>query len=41
MMDLMIHDSLEPVLTSSGFAITRRRRSGDVAATKAGGEELC
>ena len=41
MMGLMMHNNLDPVLTSSGFVITRRRRSGDVAATKAGGEELC
>ena len=34
-------DGLEPVMTSSGFAITRRGRSGDVAVTGAGGEERC
>ena len=34
-------DGLEPVMTSSGFAITRRGRSGDVAVTGAGGEECC
>ena len=38
-MPSVIPDRREPVTTSSGFAITRRGRSGDVAATRAAGEE--
>ena len=36
-----IPDGLDPVSTSSGFAITRRGRSGEVAATRAAEEEGC
>ena len=36
-----IPDGLDPVLTSSGFAITRRGRSCGVAVTRAGREERC
>ena len=39
MIPSVMPDSREPVPTSSGFAITRRGRSGDVAATRAAGEE--
>ena len=41
MMPSVILDSRDPVPTSSGFAITRRGRSGDRAATRAAGEEGC
>ena len=37
----MMSDSGDPVPTSSGFAITRRGGPGDVAATRAAGEEGC
>ena len=40
-MPLVIIDSRDPVPTSSGFAITRRGRSGDRAATRATVEEGC
>ena len=40
-MPLVMPDSREPVPTSSGFAITRRGRSGDRAATRAAVEEGC
>ena len=39
MMPSVIPDSRDPVPTTSGFEITRRGGSGDVAATGAGGEE--
>ena len=39
MMPLVMSDGREPVPTTSRFAITHRGRSGDVAATGAGGEE--
>ena len=41
MIPSVMPDSREPVTTSSGFAITRRGRSGDVAATRAAGAEGC
>ena len=41
MMPSVMPDSREPVSTSSGFAITRRGRSGEVAATRAAEEEGC
>ena len=41
MMPLVMPDSGDTVTTSSGFAITRRGRPGDVAATRAAGEEGC
>ena len=41
MMPSVILDSRDPVPTSSGFAITRRGRSGDRAATRAAVEEGC
>jgi len=41
MMTSVIIDSRDPVPTSSGFAITRRGRSGDRAATRAAVEEGC
>ena len=41
MMTSVMTDSREPVSTSSGFAITRRGRSGEVAATRAAEEEGC
>ena len=41
MMPLVMPDSGDPVTTSSGFAITRRGGPGDVAATRAAGEEGC
>lgn len=37
MITLTMHDGLEPVETSSGFATTRRECSDDVALTGAGG----
>ena len=39
MMPSVMDDSRDPVPTTSGFEITRRGGSGDVAATGAGGEE--
>ena len=39
MIPSMIPNGLKPVPTSSGFAITRRGRSGDVAVTGARQEE--
>ena len=41
MIPLVMPDSGDPVKTSSGFAVTRRGRPGDVAATRAAGEEGC
>ena len=41
MMSLRMPDSGDPMTTSSGFAIPRRGRPGDVAATRAAGEEGC
>ena len=41
MMYSVMHDSREPVPTSSGFAISRRGRPGELAATGAAGEEGC
>ena len=41
MMPSVMTDSREPVPTSSGFAISRRGRPGELAATRAAGEEGC
>ena len=41
MMPSVMPDSREPVPTSSGFAISRRGRPGELAATGAAGEEGC
>ena len=41
MMPLVMSDGREPVPTTSRFAITHRGRSGDVAATGAGGRGAC
>ena len=41
MMPSVMPDSREPVPTSSGFAISRRGRPGELAATRAAGEEGC
>ena len=41
MMPSVMTDSREPVSTSSGFAITRRGRSGEGVATRAAEEEGC
>ena len=41
MMPSMMPDSREPVTTSSGFEISRRGRPGELAATRATGEEGC
>ena len=41
MIHSMMPDSREPVPTSSGFAISRRGRPGELAATRAAGEEGC
>ena len=41
MIPSVMPDSREPVPTSSGFAISRRGRPGELAATRAAGEEGC
>ena len=41
MMPLVMPDSGDPVTTSSGSAVTRRGRPGDVTATGADREEGC
>ena len=41
MIPSVMPDSREPVTTSSGFAISRRGRPGELAATRAAGEEGC
>ena len=41
MIPSVMPDSREPVPTSSGFAISRRGRPGELAATGAAGEEGC
>ena len=41
MIPLVMSDGVEPVPTTSGFAIPRRGRSGDVAATRASGRGAC